>query len=106
MAKNKPGRAVIFLVFRLVSFLVFALPVRIVLLLGQAFGSLCFYILKKEKKKALENLDIAFKDFKSRTEKRDIAKKVFENLGKNLIEVISIPKLNSSYIKRYVSCKN
>ena len=106
MAKNRPRRVVIFLLFRFMSFIVLALPIRIGLVLGQIFGSLSFYILKKERKKALENLDIAFKDSKARTEKRNIVKKVFENLGKNFIEVISIPKLNSSYIKRYVSCKN
>ncbi|MEK6733468.1 MAG: lysophospholipid acyltransferase family protein [Candidatus Omnitrophota bacterium] len=106
MAKNKPGRAVIFLLFRLVSFFVLVLPTRIGLMLGKIFGSLCFYILKKDRKKALENLDIAFKDSKSRIEKRAIAKKVFENLGKNLVEVISIPKLNKNGIKRYVACKN
>ncbi len=106
MAKNRPRRVVIFLVFRFMSFIVLALPARIGLVLGQAFGSISFYILKKERKKALENLDIAFGDSKSEAEKRSIAKKAFENLGKNLIEVVSIPKFNRGNINKYVSCKN
>ena len=106
MAKNRPRRVVIFLLFRFMSFIVLALPTRIGLALGQAFGSLFFYILKKEKKKALENLNIAFGDSKSKAEKRSIAKKVFENLGKNLVEVASIPKLNRGNINKYVYCKD
>lgn len=106
MAKNRPRRVVIFLVFRFMSFIVLALPTRIGLVLGRAFGSISFYILKKERKKALENLDIAFGDSKSKAEKRSIAKKAFENLGKSFIEVISIPKFNRGNINKYVSCKN
>jgi hypothetical protein len=52
MAKNRPRRAVIFLLFKLMSFIVLALPTRIGLVLGQAFGSISFYALNKERKKA------------------------------------------------------
>jgi Kdo2-lipid IVA lauroyltransferase/acyltransferase len=106
MAKNRPRRVVILLLFRLVSFIVLALPVRIGLMLGQAIGSLSFYIFKKDREKALRNLDIAFGHSKSEIEKRNIVKKVFENLGKNLIEVMSIPKLTRGSINKYVSCEN
>lgn len=106
MAKNRPRRVVIFLVFRLISFIILALPAKIGLALGHAIGSLSFYILKKEREKALLNLDIAFMDSKSAIEKRNIAKKVFENLGKNFIEVVSIPKLDKGNINKYVHCGN
>ena len=106
MAKNRPRRAVIIWLFRLMSILILALPTRIGLIIGQALGSLSFYILKKERKKALENLDIAFGDSKTGRQKRTIARSVFENLGKNLIEVISIQKFNRIGINRYISCRN
>lgn len=106
MAKNKPRRVVVFLLFRLMSFIVLVLPTSIGLMLGHAFGSLSFYILKKEKEKALKNLDIAFGFSISDIEKRNIAKKVFENLGKNFIEIISIPKFTIENIDRYVFCRN
>jgi Kdo2-lipid IVA lauroyltransferase/acyltransferase len=106
MAKNKPRRIAVFLLFRLASFLISVLPIRIGLMIGQAAGSLSFYILKKEREKALENLDIAFGSSKSLIDKRNIAKKVFENLGKNFIEIVSIPKFNRSNMNRYISCKN
>ncbi len=106
MAKNKPRRVVIFLLFRLMSFVILAVPIRIGLMLGQVFGSMSFHILRKERKKALENLDIAFGSSKSIIDKRSIAKKAFENLGKSFIEVVSIPKFNKGNIDKYVSCKN
>jgi Kdo2-lipid IVA lauroyltransferase/acyltransferase len=106
MAKNRPRRALIFFLFRFVSLIVLVLPTRIGLMLGRVFGALSFYILKKDRLKALENLDIAFGNLKSGQEKRKIVKKVFENLGENFIEAISIPKFNKEGIDKYVSCKN
>lgn len=106
MAKNKPRRVVIFLLFRLMSFVILAVPIRIGLILGQAFGNLCFYSLRKERKKALRNLDIAFGNSKSAIEKRKIVKKVFENLGKSSIEILSIPKFSEESFKKYIYCKN
>lgn len=106
MAKNRPIRVFILLLFRFISFIILALPIKIGLILGQVFGNLSFYILKKDRKKALKNLDIAFGDSKSKAEKRNIAKKAFENLGKNFVEVMSIPKFNKGDVNRYVSCRN
>ncbi len=107
MAKYKPGRVVVVMLFRLVSFVILLLPIRIGLILGRVFGSLSFYILGKERRKAFENLDIAFGNSKSIAEKRTIAKEAFENLGKSLVEVVSIQKFSSKYsINRYISCKN
>ncbi|MBU4149800.1 MAG: lysophospholipid acyltransferase family protein, partial [Candidatus Omnitrophica bacterium] len=60
--------------------------------------------LEKERKAALHNLDIAFGNNKSREEKRLIARKVFENLGKNFVEVISLSKFNRDNIDGYVRC--
>ncbi len=94
------------MLFKTASFLILMLPTGIGLALGRVFGSLSFYILKKERKKALKNLDIAFGPSKSQEEKRKIAKKVFENLGKNFIETVSLPKLNRYNINKYVFCKN
>ena len=106
MAKNKPRRVVIFLLFKLASLTILMIPTRIGLILGQAFGRFCFYILKKERKKALRNLDTAFGDSKSNIEKREITKKVFENLGKSVIEILSIPKFTGQGFKRYIYSRN
>ena len=106
MAKNRPRRAVIFLLFRLASLIVLVIPTGIGLMLGQAFGRLCFYILIKERERAFRNLDTAFGDSKSSIEKREIVKKVFENLGKSVIEILAIPKFTRQGFKRYVYSRN
>jgi len=106
MAKNRPRRVVIFLLFTLASFIILVIPTGIGLILGQAFGCLCFYILRKERERALRNLDIAFGDSKNNIEKREITKKVFENLGKSVIEILSIPKFTKQGFKRYVYSRN
>ncbi len=106
MAKNRPRRVAVIVIFRLTSILILALPARIGLVIGHAAGWLCFYILKKEREKALQNLDIAFGDSKSIMEKRAIARRAFENLGKSFIEVLSIPKLSRGSFKKYIYCKN
>ena len=105
MAKKKPHHVVIFLLFRIVSFLIFILPLKLGLKIGQRIGRLVFCLLKKERKKATSNLDIAFGGSKSQKEKEDIARQVFENLGKNFVEVISLSKFNSRNIDRYIACK-
>ena len=105
MAKNKPRRVVVFLLFRLVGFFVFLLPIRLGLGVGNGLGRLFFYLLKRKRQEAINNLDIAFGSSKSIEEKKRIAKEVFENLGKNFVEVVSLVKFNKINIDKYIECK-
>lgn len=105
MAKNKPRRVVIFLLFRCVSFVIILLPLKTGIKIGEWIGKLTFYILKRERTIALNNLDTAFGNSKSRGEKELIAREVFENLGKNFVELIALARFNKSNIKRYIDCR-
>jgi len=105
MARKKLRRYIVFLFFKLLSFYIFILPVNIGLCVGKGMGYLVFCILKKERGITLQNLDIAFGNGKTPLEKRLIARGVFKNLGKNFIEVISLPKFNKYNIGRYVKCR-
>ncbi len=105
MAKFKPRRVIIFVLFRCLSFFIFILPIRLGLWIGRCLGKAVFYLLKSTRKIALDNLDVAFSSSKSAEEKRLIAREVFENLGKNLIEVVSLIKFNKRNIDRYIKCK-
>jgi len=105
MAKKKLRRVVIFALFRVLSFFIFILPIRLGLWMGKGLGRWTFYALKKERAKALNNLDTAFGDSKSIEEKELIARQVFENLGKNLVEVVSLIKFNRGNIDRYIECR-
>lgn len=105
MAKFKPRRVVIFLFFRAIGVFIYLLPLRLGLRVGEGLGRLAFRILKKERRKALDHLDIAFGNSRSAKEKKIIARQVFENLGKNFVEIVSLPKFNRTNIDRYVGCK-
>lgn len=106
MARNKPRRVIISILFRLLSFILLMMPLRMALRLGVCTGRLCFYLLKEQRIKAFQNLDIAFGSSKSRSEKAKLVKKVFENLGKNFIEIIFLVKLDKPGINNYISCNN
>lgn len=106
MASFKPRRAILYILFRLVSTFIFLLPLKIALKIGEFFGRICFYILGRERTRALENLDIAFDKSKTSEEKNLIARLVFENLGKSLVEVVSISKFNRTNIDTYIECKS
>lgn len=105
MAKNKPRRLVIFLLFRAIGFFIYLLPLRLGLRIGECLGRLAFCALRKERKRALSHLDIAFGASRSLKEKKIITREVFENLGKNFIEIVSLPKFNRANIGRYIGCK-
>ncbi len=89
--KCKPYREIIYWFLRFFCFVISLLPRRLALYTGETLGLICFYILSREKQKALKNLDLVFGDKKSLEEKRRIIKQLFKNLGKNVAEVIKFP---------------
>lgn len=55
-------------------------------------GDLLFFLARRRRKIALSNLDLAFKNSKSRTEKEAIARESFRHLVISLVEFFRIPK--------------
>ena len=80
---------------KVVSFI----PVDTAVKIGKIGGRLAFYILKTERKRTLKNLYLAFGNEKNDKEIKIIARKVFENLGKNLFEVLSLGKGNKKILE-------
>lgn len=68
-------------------------------------GRLGFYMDKKHRKIALNNLNTAFGQEKSDDEMDLIAKKVFENLGMNFMEFFRLPRLKKGDLTGYVECE-
>lgn len=69
--------------------------------IGMSFGRLAFLILKGRKKVAISNIKRAFKNIND-CEAADIAKKNFEKLGINFIEMLMIPFVpKSEYSSRF-----
>jgi len=82
------------------------LPRAMGMRVGSAAGRLAFWLLPRYRRITVDNLRSAFGSTKSTREIQDIAVRVFENLGKNAIEIINLPKLNKETIGRLVTIEN
>jgi lauroyl/myristoyl acyltransferase len=73
--------------------------------LGKGIG-LLFYCLRIRRKIAMTNLDIVFKDGKSRKEKIRIYKMSLINFGRVIINYLRIPFMGESFWRDHVEWKN
>lgn len=101
--KHRFRHEVIFLSIKLLKLLVLSQPLKLSLCLGKLLGNLAYLVLKKQRQITIANLKFAFKDEKGDEEIRAIAKGVFQNMGKNLVELLSFSKINRSNIDQLVS---
>jgi KDO2-lipid IV(A) lauroyltransferase len=91
-----------YIVAIIIGNLFLCIPRRIALVFGLFIGNLIFYFSQKERKKALNNLYIAFGSEKSNEKIQDICHKYFKNLGKGLIEFLQLPKLKPYNLNKLV----
>lgn len=82
------------------------MPIRANLWLGRRIGSLAFFINKKRRLIAYANLKAAFAAEKSPAELRAITKRVYVNLIQSFTEILSLTKVNKSYVNKYVEVVN
>ena len=66
--------------------------------IGRGIGILCYYLVKKRRKIALDNLRLVFKDQLSPAQRAALCKASFINVGKTCIEFFRFPKLTSENI--------
>ncbi len=92
----------IYIILRIAIVILYVLPIKAAVYLGGRIGVMLFYLLRKYRFLTIENLNIAFSGEKSSQEIFDIAKSVFENLGKNAAEVANLAKINKFNIDRFV----
>jgi KDO2-lipid IV(A) lauroyltransferase len=78
-------------------------PLRLLFGLGTIGGFCAYYILRRERRKTLSNLALAYGNKKSKRERARIARAVFINLGRNLTELANYPKLNRKNIHLFVT---
>ena len=101
--KRKPYRTALYLLARIIGFLLYPLPLRVSVKLGALMGRAAFYIIPKERRKTLDHLGAAFADKKSQEEIRETAMKVFSNLGRNAAEWLNYPKLDKRWFEKNVT---
>src|SRR3954451_13462620 len=79
---------------RLLARALVALPRPLAVALGQALGWAAYALLAGDRRVALANLDIAFGDSKTASEKRRLARGAFATFGRNLAGLFWSPRLN------------
>src|SRR3989338_1706817 len=81
------------------------IPLSISLWIGRGLGRIGFYLDKKHREIALNNLKVYFGDEKTPDEINIVAKKVFENLGMNVVEFCRLPYLKKESLDKYIECE-
>ena len=83
--------------------LILLLPRRTALRLGTLLADLFFLFSHRDKNIAIDNLSTSLGAEKSPDEILRICRRCFRNLGKNVMEVLQTPRLNSENIGRLVT---
>jgi len=104
--KFKFRRYYLYYLARCLAFIFYIIPLKLGLYIAKAVGCIAFLVLTRYRNLTIENLRIAFGGVKSEKEIRDIARKVFENLAKNAVELVNFPKINEKNIRKFVTIKN
>jgi len=91
---------------RVGAFLVRLLPATPGLAIAAMAGRTAYFILPKYRRIAVENLTFAFGRELTPAGIRKIARRVFENLGKNAFELVHFPDLNKDNIDGKVAIEN
>ena len=79
------------------------LPNSLALRFGTFLGFLTFYLWRSRSKIALGNLNRAWVGRKSDIEIRNIARQMYQNFGKGVMEFFRLPLLTSNNLPRYVT---
>jgi len=79
------------------------IPARAIFAIGTCGGWCAYYLLRRERRRALANLALAYGQEKSATERIRIARAVFVNLGRNLSELALYPRLDDAHFSRLVT---
>lgn len=85
-----------------VGFLISRLPLSAALWLGKAMGTVGYYLDVKHKSIAYSNLKIAFARTKKPSEIKRIVKTLFQNYGRNLIELFRLPLIYREGYEKFV----
>jgi len=100
--RYKYRRYFLYYLGRVAASIVYLLPIRVASEIAAFFGGCAFFFLPKYRDIALDNLNHAFGSEKTQAQIRRIARKVFENLGRNAAELINFPKINKDNIDRFI----
>ncbi|MFH1369272.1 MAG: lysophospholipid acyltransferase family protein [Elusimicrobiota bacterium] len=102
---KKIRRNIYYILALIFSKFVLFLPYKLAVMTGAILGNIAYHLVSKSRRITEDNIARSFPG-KNVNEIKELAKKVFENQGKNLFELFSFPKLNASEIKNIVRIEN
>jgi len=88
----------VYLIYRLLTGFVAALPLPVVFCAGKFFGGLVYFLAGAYRRLVIRNLDIAFGEEKSKKEIRLLAWNHFSNLGANLLSSVKLASMSREAI--------
>ena len=96
----------VYLVYRAGFALVGLLPLRVAFRLGNLLGLCAWLVLGKYRRLGLHNVDIAFGDEKSASEKRRLVRRHFQRLGANVLSSLKLAAMPSAEVHALVKVDN
>jgi KDO2-lipid IV(A) lauroyltransferase len=104
--KFKIRRYILYYLGRAAAFIFTIIPLSSGLAIASFLGTGAFYVLGRYRRLTIDNLKYAFGSEKTQSELRAIAKRVFQNLGKNAVELVNLPKFNRERMDTFVRFRN
>ncbi|MDD3905432.1 MAG: lysophospholipid acyltransferase family protein [Candidatus Omnitrophica bacterium] len=104
--KFKLRRYFLYYIGRAIAFIFTVIPLKAGLSIASGLGAFAFYILPRYRRLTIDNLRYAFGSEKSEAELEAIARRVFQNLGKNSLELVNLPKFNKKRMDKFVGFRN
>jgi KDO2-lipid IV(A) lauroyltransferase len=102
VAKKKFYRYPVYLLARMMMTVICVLPRKMLLSVAKIFGRFAFYVVVRQREKALRNLKQAYGTEKSDEEINTIARKVFENIAQSSVEVWLFRKLKKTDLSELI----
>jgi len=94
------------ILFRVVSFFTFILPLNFSLFLGRRLGDLIYLFDRRHRVTAYANIKKTVSDSLDCASSFKIMRKSYQAFGQNLIEISFIPRINKQYLQKYIHIEN
>ncbi len=95
----------IFFLLKIIAFKIGRLPLSLIVPAGKFLGRLAYFLDKKHRDIACENISKAYGEDLTAGQVKGTAREVFENLGITLLEFMRIPWLKRGGLTGYVECE-
>lgn len=89
----------------LVSFIGRRVPLRVGRALGRFLGAVAWHVLRRERRKALTNLAVAFPEW-SDAQRRETIRRMFAHLGMSLFEMMWLPNVTAANLAATTDVEN